>query len=232
MEEATHREYAEQEAGHWWFVARRRILTELLGPPSPPGLRILDIGAGPGAEWLSPWGTLVSTDRRVEALAPKARGVCADARQLPVKTGSVDRVCAFDVLEHLDDDRAGLLEMKRVCRPGGRIWVTVPALPWLWSEHDRVNQHRRRYLASSLSALAEAGGCRVLRMTYFNALILPPAAAWRLLPRSRQAGSDLGYSGGGCGGSLLAGLASLERFPLRVCNLPLGLSLFAALEPR
>jgi len=236
VEPAYHLEYAHAvHEAHWWFQGRRRILETLMGPPSPsrnPALRILDLGSGPGRPWTAAWGRVLSLDRHEAALAQKGPSICADALHLPLKTGSMDWVCAFDVLEHLDDDAGALAEMVRVCRPGGRIWITVPALPWLWSEHDRANRHRRRYTASTLRRLLAPSGCRPLRMSYFNTLLLLPAAGlrlWdRLKPRSATPRSDLGA--GGVHGHLLEALFAWERHPLKHMNLPIGLSLFAALE--
>ena len=65
------------------------------------------------------------------------------------------------MLEHLDDDRAALAELRRVVRPGGALVVTVPAHPRLWSRHDELNHHRRRYTRASLRAAAGAGGWEV-----------------------------------------------------------------------
>ena len=232
MEPSYHLEYAAREEKHWWFSARRRILTDLLPPPCSPPLRILDLGAGPGRSWLSRWGRVVAFERHERSLADKALGVCGDALHLPFRTASMDWVCAFDVLEHLDDDRAAMAEMVRVCRPGGRIWITVPALPMLWSDHDRANQHRRRYLASTLRRAIAPSRCRVLRMSYFNTVLLLPAAGlrlWeRLTPRRTEPRSGLGAGAGK--ERMLEALFSWERHPLKRMNLPIGLSLFAALE--
>ena len=221
-------EYALAEAGHWWFVSRRRILQSLLeGMPAPA--RILVLGSGPGEEarWLGRFGPVVALDREGRA------DVRGDAQRLPVRDRSADWVCAFDVLEHLEDDGEALSEMRRSCRPGGRVLVTVPAHPWLWSDHDRVNRHLRRYRSRDLKVLAEASGCRLLRLTHFHAPLLIPAlplrALQRLLPRRKAPVSDLRR--GRWLPSWTAGALAAERHVLARTDLPFGLSLFAALEP-
>ncbi len=233
MEPAYHLEYAAAEQGHWWFVSRRRILEALLGDLPRPR-RILAVGTGPGEElrWLSRWGGVVAVDLHREGLG--AGGVCGDAGRLPLRAASVDWACAFDVLEHLEDDVTALRELSRVCRPGGRILLTVPAIPWLWSEHDRLNRHVRRYRAADLKRLAAAADCRILRLTHFHAALLLPAVPLRLLQRLRgpreRAVSDLARSARVPGTGLLASALAWERHLLRRADLPLGLSLFAILE--
>jgi SAM-dependent methyltransferase len=92
------------------------------------------------------------------------------------------------------DDGPALRELRRVTRPGGQLLVTVPAYPALWSRHDERNLHRRRYTVGALRDAATTGGWDVLRHSYFNALLLLPAATVRLAERirpPRSARSDL-----------------------------------------
>ncbi len=97
-------------------------------------------------------------------------------------------VC-LDVLEHLADDEAALRELLRVTRPGGRLLVTVPAHPWLWSDHDVLAHHERRYTRASLRAVARAAGWSEQRLTGFNVAMLAPIALVRLAQRLRPAGA-------------------------------------------
>ena len=87
------------------------------------------------------------------------------------------------MIEHLEDDVGALRELRRVVAPGGALLVTVPAYQWLWSGHDEINHHHRRYTRRSLQAAAEQAGWRQVRTTYFNSLLLPVAILLRVLDR-------------------------------------------------
>lgn len=181
------------EDGHWWYRGRRRIVLDAarrsLGPAGGRP-RILDAGCGGGAVLaeLARLGTAVglepSAASRARALARGAGEVVdGDLEALPFADGEFDLALCLDVLEHLDDDRGALAELRRVVGAGGALVVTVPAHPRLWSRHDEANHHRRRYTRPTLRAAAEAGGWRFRRLTHFNSLLLPVAAALRPFDR-------------------------------------------------
>ena len=95
------------------------------------------------------------TSRR---LLPRARAVSRVIEHLPYESDSFELVTALDVIEHLDDDVAGLREMRRVLRRDGRLLVFVPAFMFLWGVHDDISNHRRRYTLKELrSVVSEAG---------------------------------------------------------------------------
>lgn len=224
---------------HWWHRGRRRIVkAELDGLSIPPGSRLLDAGCGSGhvVELLSSYGDAIGVDpdeRSVELT--QARGHEASVAGLPClpfESGAFAVCTCLDVIEHLYDDDLALAELERVTEPGGVLLVTVPAYQGLWSSHDVANEHLRRYDARRLRRVAVAAGWRVERITYFNALLLPPAAAVRLAERSRHhpRRSDLQLTP-----ALLNGLLEM---PLRLeaawlrsgYRLPVGLSLLAVLR--
>src|SRR5688500_17949105 len=139
MQQHTYAIMRETEDTHWWFAGRRRLiacaLDRALGllPPAAGPRRLLDVGCGTGAnlELLARYGEASGVDVSAEALAfCRARGLTrvhlGAAERLPVPDASVDVVTALDVVEHLDDDRAGLREMRRVLRPGGCALIFVP----------------------------------------------------------------------------------------------------------
>jgi SAM-dependent methyltransferase len=180
------------EDGHWWYRGRRSIVLDAVRRSLPPGgePRILDAGCGGGAELadLAALGAAVGLEpspaSRERALARGAGEVVdGDLARLPFAADEFDLATTLDVLEHLDDDRAALVELRRVVRPGGALVVTVPAHPRLWSRHDELNHHRRRYTRGTLRAAAAGGGWRVARLTHFNSLLLPAAAALRRFDR-------------------------------------------------
>src|SRR4030095_11476569 len=144
------------EEKHGWYVGRRRIIQSLvericatLNKPNP---RILDVGCGTGAnlKMLAGYGKAEGVD-----ISPQAVEFCGQrgfdsvklgaAEQLPYDDDSFELVTALDVIEHLDDDVAGLREMRRILRRDGRLLLFVPAFMFLWGVQDDVSNHRRRY---------------------------------------------------------------------------------------
>jgi SAM-dependent methyltransferase len=143
-------------------------------------------------------------------------------------------VTCLDVIEHTPDDRATLMELRRVTRPGGFLLVTVPAYQALWSYHDEANHHYRRYGRRMLRMTALSAGWNVERMTSFNSLLLPPAAAVRLMQRRRRAGNgqstDLEVGAAWLNDALERPLALEASWLRRGHTLPAGLSLLAVLR--
>jgi len=102
---------------------------------------------------------------------------------MPFDADSFDLAVSLDVIEHLEDDLTALRELRRTVAPGGSLLLTVPAYQWLWSGHDVINHHHRRYTRRSLQTVAEQAGWQQVRTTYFNSLLLPLAIVLRLLER-------------------------------------------------
>jgi SAM-dependent methyltransferase len=193
MEDSYESDTLEVEDQHWWYHARRRIVVDVVaGLPLPPQPRILDAGCGSGRNMveLSRFGTVVGlepSERGAEVARDRGVGevVVAGIDTMPFGAASFDLITCLDVLEHIEDDRGALRELRRVARPGGLLLATVPAYPWLWSSHDELNKHCRRYTRTELLRRAVEAGWRPRRTTHFNALLLPVAAAWRLGERLR-----------------------------------------------
>lgn len=187
MEDWRYREQFELEDRHWWFRARRRVISSLLARASlPPSPRILDAGCGTGRNLLEFGGLGQATGVDVSPQAVefcRGRGV-EDVRQaavedLPFEDSSFDVLLATDVIEHVDDDDAALRELRRVAVAEGRLILTVPAYGWLWSSHDESVHHRRRYTAPRLRERVLAAGWAPAVETYFFSTVLPPVALVR-----------------------------------------------------
>lgn len=221
----------------------RRILRECV--PLPDDARILDIGPGSGVnlEVLRDHGTVSVLDLDHESLL-ECRGagahhlVCGDAGAPPLQPGSIDLVCALDVLEHLADDTAALAAWRELLRPGGRLLLTVPALPVLWGRQDILSGHQRRYRRRQLERRLCEAGFAVERLTYFNTLLFLPILAVRLCMRPflrRTAGggggSDFSVFSFGLNG-LLYRLFAAEGAWLVKRDLPVGVSLLCVARPR
>lgn len=244
----NHEEYERMyrfEDTYWWFVARRRLIVSLLEAvyPQDGRQRLLDIGCGTGAmlDMLSPFGSVVGADFAPQALEfcrtrgdyPLAR---ADVRCLPFAEASFDAVTAMDVIEHIDDDKAATTEIFRVLRPGGRLFVTVPAYRFLWSEHDEALHHYRRYTAPHLKDLFQRVGFQVTRLSYTISSLFPPIAAYRfisnLLPKRRTGGekkADLVHVSHQVNAALLA-LCDWETRLVRHASLPFGVTVVCVAE--
>lgn len=224
---------------HWWYHGRRRVLGAVLdGVRLPAGARVLDAGCGSGRtlDELARLGEAHGMELNPAGVAAaRARGhhvLEGRVEAIPYEDASFDLVTCLDVIEHTDDV-AALRELRRVTRRGGHLVVTVPAHPKLWSHHDEVNGHRRRYTRATLRRSADAAGWSVERLTGFNVTYLAPAAVIRLA-RREQARSN--------GGSELEltprSLDSVLELPFRLeaalvrlgRNLPPGLSLLAVLR--
>ena len=214
---------AELEDTHWWYRERRHLLARSIAALRPG--RALDIGAAAGGNtrvlrshgWQAvaleygTEGTVIARERGIPVIR-------ADATRLPVTSGSLDLVVAFDVLEHIADDEKAAAEIRRVLRPGGCALIAVPAGPRLWSAHDEAVGHVRRYTRSSLLPLLEDAGLSVEEVRSWNVL-LRPVAAWR---RRTSTGSDLDDLPPAVNGGLRL-IIALERW-LPVGGLP-GVSL-------
>ncbi|MFT4569490.1 MAG: SAM-dependent methyltransferase [Hyphomicrobiaceae bacterium] len=246
MQEQQHQEMFEVETTHWWFVGKRLLFRRLLGqrldPANRASSRILDVGCGTGAVAtdFGRYGSVVATDFSPAALAlARRRGVseavAADATALPFADNSFDLVTAFDILEHVADDRAMVAELARVLRPGGTVAIHVPAWPSMWSRHDEILEHKRRYTRRGLRALLASSPLEIERVGWSSCVILPVAAAVRALRNvtgNESETADLGTVPPLLN-RIMLGVYHAEAAAAATCGLPFGLSLAAiAVKPR
>jgi SAM-dependent methyltransferase len=181
----------ELEEQHWWYRGRRRVIAQLLDSlGAPAGIEILDAGCGSGRNMvdLARRGSVTGVEISDASVArARERGigevVQCSLTELPFADGQFDLVVCLDVIEHIEDDMRALRELRRVTVAGGHMLVMVPAYQWLWSEHDVINHHERRYNAATLREASAAAGWEVIRSTYFNGLLLPIAIIHRRLTR-------------------------------------------------
>jgi SAM-dependent methyltransferase len=236
MQQHTYSIMYEIEGTHWWFTGRRRIIRsfveEICRKMNVSRPRILDVGCGTGAnlELLGEFGEAEGVDVSIDALAfCRARGLQnvrqGAAEKLPYETGTFDLVTALDVVEHLDDDVAGLREMRRVLRTGGRALLFVPAFMFLWGVQDDVSHHRRRYTLTGLRRVVGEAGFEVERSTYANISFFAPILAGRLLMRATglRPASENNINVSALNG-VLGRILGAESSLLRRVNLPLGVS--------
>ncbi|MBN1545207.1 MAG: class I SAM-dependent methyltransferase [Syntrophaceae bacterium] len=240
MEPEVYREMAEVQETHWWFVARRRILASVIsGLDLSSEGEILEIGCGAGGNlaMLASFGRLraVELDETARTIATDL-GICDVAagglpEPIPFDDGAFDLVCLLDVLEHIKDDCAALVRAGRLLRPTGRLLVTVPAYPWLWSAHDDAHHHQRRYTKEMLCQKAQGAGLIISRLGYFNTLLFPLIAGIRIIARitGTERGSDAALPSP-LTNRILAGIFSSERHFLSHRLFCFGTSILAVLS--
>jgi|SRR3954447_12885531 SAM-dependent methyltransferase len=236
MERVVYQQMAELDQRHWWYRARREVLAALIRrlalPPS--GAQILEIGCGTGHNlaMLSGFGHVdaLELDEESRAFAEERLGRSVLSAPLPelagVPDGHYDLIGAFDVIEHIDDDCAAVASIATKLKPRGKFVMTVPAHQWMWSAHDVVNHHKRRYSKRRLRALIEGSPLQLQAIGYFNSLLYPAALAERLSSKLRgKDNADLKLPPAPLNSALERTFAA-ERHLIGRLPLPVGLSLF------
>jgi SAM-dependent methyltransferase len=237
MQHHTYSIMYEVEGKHWWFLGRRKIIEGFvesicreIGKRTP---RILDVGCGTGAnlQMLSQFGVAEGVDISSEALDfCRARGLSkvrqGAAESLPYEDASFDLVTGLDVVEHLDNDVAGLREMRRVLRPRGRALLFVPAFMFLWGVQDDISRHRRRYTLRELRQNLGTAGFSIERATYANMTFFLPILIGRVLMRLTRIrpSSENNITIGALNG-LLGRVLGAEGWWLKRMNFPFGVSI-------
>ena len=229
---------ADHEEHHFWHDPRRRLLLRTIAGAHPAGTGpLLDVGCGTGslvtallrqgydAKGIDPWAHA----RKLPAASFQPGTVC----DLPWPDETFASVCAFDVLEHVDEPSA-LIAMRRVHRPGGALFVSVPAHAILWSPRDDRAGHLRRYSRASLRrALADAG-YQVERIFGFQFLLLPALIASRLLAKGLGTTAQIDREDGPSPpmNAVLRGINLAEVSLGRLLRPPTGSSLIAVSRKR
>ena len=249
MDKEYYKEYYDFERKHWWFRARQEIIRSLVIKYNQhytnARLRILNIGVATGSSsiMLEEFGEVTSVEYDkacCEFLAQKVgiKAINASITDLPFKDNYFDLVCAFDVIEHVEDDKKAMLEMKRVSGNNGILMITVPAFMFLWSRHDEVNHHYRRYTNSKMESLALNTKLEVVFNSYFNFFLFFPIAIYRLLigrlaSTKKGAGSDFEINNGSPFlNNILYKVFKFEKGLLNKMPLPVGVSIVHILRKK
>lgn len=186
-----------EDSGHFWFEARARLITWALTRYFAQATTYMEIGCGTGhllshVITASPQLEISGGDvleaglRYAAARVPTVTFYQMDARQMPFEE-EFDVVGAYDVLEHIEEERQVLGEIFRALKPGGGAILTVPQHSFLWGPADEYSRHRRRYTRSGLVETVKAAGFDVIRTTSWVSLLLPALLISRM--RERRAGT-------------------------------------------
>ena len=236
MESQTIKEYEQLEKNYWWFVGRRKIIERILRTYfSERKLSILDWGCGPGANFavLGEFGHVLGVDASNESVAAcQRKGIHVEKAAMLDEFRSsekFDLVTNLDVLEHIQEDEEFIADLKKFLVPQGYVLVTVPAYKFLWSSHDDINQHKRRYTKKELTRKFEHAGYQIIKASYFMFFVSPAFILHRFIQKfTKPKTSDFQQSFIKLPeliSRLLIGIVSLESFIIPYVSLPFGTSI-------
>ena len=185
MHQSYSQYYADLWRRHWWWRVRHEVVLRELSratkqiPLNPQPPRILDIGCAGGVAFddFSRFGEVygIEPDSQLVDSTPRWRQRVEQVMFGPEYQPQqpFDVILMLDVLEHIEDDRAALNKLFGLLKPGGYAILTVPALGWLWSVHDDINLHFRRYHRRPLKQLLTQTGFEVRQLRYLFGWSLP-----------------------------------------------------------
>ncbi len=235
MEPCVYQNMASIEENHWWFKARREIVSHMLGKLGLPSTaKILEVGCGTGGnlQMLSSFGTVLGLEPNENAFPflekypfEIKKGAFPD--DVPFSE-SFDVITALDVIEHIQDDQGTLKKIYHLLKPGGYIIVTVPAYQFMWSYHDEVNHHLRRYRKKEIEKLFKVCNFNIEVISYYNTFLFLPIllARWIKNTINSKEGNDLAIPSGMIN-QLLGKVFSSEKAIIPHFSLPFGVSILA-----
>lgn len=238
MEIREYERLARFEGFYWWHVGRRDIVRRVIEMGTDDcGLDVLEVGCGTGGnlDLLEEFGSVTGIDSSptaIEFCRQRGHGnvEVQDCLSLDFPDEKFDLVVALDLLEHLDDPEAALLEFRRVLKPGGRLVLTVPAYQFLWSGHDVSLHHRKRYRLREVERLVIRVGLRVRIASYIISALAVPIMLVRAIEKATTA--TVGFKKGSsyivmpkAVNDLFVRLLRLEGRLLRRFRLPFGTSI-------
>ena len=241
MDKAFYRKFFEVQKKHWWFVSKKKIVLDFIDRylSTNDNHKILDIGCGSGLmlNALEQIGDTYGMDMSDEAInfsreifsGTVKKGMLPD--NIPYDEEYFSIVIALDVIEHVNDDRASLAAIRSHIVEGGQAIISVPACMFLWSEHDVLNEHKRRYTLEELKGKLIEAGFTIEKISYFNTFLFPLISLVRminnLLKRKGASEIDLPHP---AINFIVEKIFSLEKYFLRIMNFPIGVSVLAVVR--
>ena len=241
MNKEFYRKFFEVQKKHWWFVSKKKIVLDFIDRyvPTNDNHKILDIGCGSGLmlNALEQIGDTYGMDMSDDAInfskeifsGTVKKGMLPD--NIPYDEEYFSLVVALDVIEHVDDDRASLTAIRSHIAEVGQAVISVPACLFLWSEHDVLNEHKRRYTLEELKGKLIDAGFTIEKISYFNTFLFPLISLVRmmnnLLKRKGASEIDLPHP---AINYIVEKIFSLEKYFLRIMNFPIGVSVLAVVR--
>ncbi len=189
MQEIVYHSNFELENKYWWFIARNQIVKDIFEKicKIPQNSDILDVGCGTGgfASKLLDKYNIIGVDTSEIALEySRKRGIkhlynCY-LNEFPNRDFNIKAITILDVIEHIEDDVAVVEQCYSILQSNGYIIATVPAYKWMWSHHDVIHHHYRRYKQRQFNELLTNAGFKIEYSTYFNTILFLPAFIKRL----------------------------------------------------
>jgi SAM-dependent methyltransferase len=209
----------------WWYRGRRMVASKLLSKfIKERNLEILDFGSGYGGmfDFLKEYGTVDGFEVETEAISScEKRGykkVFSSTSEFFNSDKKYDLVVMFDVLEHIEDDKATINSLYGILNKNKTLVITVPAFMWLWSIHDEQHKHFRRYSRKQIVNLLKNSGFEVEYSSYWNMFLFLPAMVVRLLGFT---GTST-FNKSGITSSIFSFLVYLESKLVPLFSLPFG----------
>ena len=252
MEQDYYEEMLKTQNSNWWFIGRRNIIHSQIEKLNlKDNSEILEAGCGTGGnlELLAEFGNVSAFEMNEYALVASkkisgklmskinnsielASGYCPD--NIPFKEKKFDLICMLDVIEHIEEDDVTLLNLKSKLNNNGYILLTVPAYNWLWSKHDEINHHKRRYSKNSIKKLIQDKDMKLVKISYFNSFLFPIAAIVRFLNlemnvKKKEVKNNRSIINITINW-VLSKIFSFERYLLKIFNFPFGLSIIVILK--
>lgn len=236
MDKGYEEKYHSIETNHWWYVSRRRAILNMVQHLRKDAA-ILDIGCSGGALLFdlknAGFTNVKGIDFSPEAIEQcKRKGLndvaVMDAHYPAFAEGEFDLIIASDCLEHLEKDEVALGNWHRILKKGGRGLIFVPAFMSLWSEHDVVNHHFRRYTKEELVNKAKTTGFSIQKASYWNFAMFFPAWLYRKIRNQSKSAKENPedhmdkFSPGT--NALLKAWMGMENAIFRATGFPLGVS--------
>ncbi len=192
MQEIVYHTNYKLENEYWWFVARNRIVKTLFKKYIKPkdNSYVLDFGIGTGgfASLLNPEYNVIGLDMSKTALEySEKRGIDnlfhGLLEDFPKDEHNIHAITALDVIEHIEDDKDITAQLFNTLQKDGYLVATVPAYQWMWSKHDEIHMHYRRYNKNNFNEILKNAGFEIVFSSYFNTLLFLPAYLKRMFDR-------------------------------------------------